>query len=284
MKKTFVTLLSTDNYLKGVLVLYQSLKNTNTPYPLVVLLSERISDNTEQILRQNNIKTIRIVNPVNMEITSNINKTGSTHWNYTFEKLYIFRLTQFEKIVYLDSDMLVLENIDELFEKEHMSAVGPAGGKFPGNESYNGLNSGLLVIKPDAKVFEILISLIPSVTKKLEKCGDQDVIIEHFIEKWRNNKNLHLDDKYNMIFPYSDFYIKNFNYTLNQRLSQKNIKIMHFIGAEKPWMRKHNLVSFAKFSAYLLKNIICKHDPDRLYQGKAMLIYKRYLLKIKAAS
>src|SRR5690606_3624872 len=159
----------------------------------------------------------------------NVNKSGPTHWQFTFEKLYIFSLTQFDKIVYLDSDMLVLENIDELFDKEHMSAVGPAGGRFPGNEDYNGLNSGLLVIQPNTKDFDSLINLIPSVTERLQSCGDQDVIIEYFIEDWRNRAELHLDDRYNMIFPYINYYTKKFSYTVQQKRSDNNIEIVHFI-------------------------------------------------------
>lgn len=281
MGKTFITLLSTENYLKGVLVLYTSLQETKTKYPFTVLLSSRISVNTENILRNYGMKTLRIDAPLYIENREGINQAGPTHWNYTFEKLHVFNLTQFEKMVFLDSDMLVLENIDELFEYEHMSAVGPAGGRYPGNELYNGLNSGLLVIEPNHKDFKNLINLIPTVTTRLKNCGDQDVIIEYFIEEWRKRKELHLDDKYNMIFPYIDYYVENLNYTFKKEGSLNNIKIIHFIGTEKPWMQSHGIMSFARFTGNYLKSEILHRGKNKVYY-KAMIVYKRYLLLMKA--
>lgn len=278
MKKTFMTLLSTENYLEGVLVLYKSLLNSKTKYPFTVILSERISKKTENILHSKKIQTIRITNEFNFNNYNNINLSGPVHWKYTFEKLNIFSLTDYEKIVFLDSDMLIMENIDELFDKKHMSAVGPAGGKYPGNENYNGLNSGLLVIEPNKNDFENLIRLIPIVTGKLNNCGDQDVIIEYFIKEWRNSTELHLDDKYNMIFPYIDYYINNFGYTLNEKKSKTNIKIIHFIGTKKPWMSETDLISFTKLTLHLLKAKMIKNDKSKYYK-QALYLYKKYLLQ-----
>lgn len=58
-----------------------------------------------------------------------------------FNKFRIWQLTEYEKIVYLDLDVLVVENIDELFERPDLSAAPDilTGDKF---------NSGVLVIKP----------------------------------------------------------------------------------------------------------------------------------------
>lgn len=280
MKYTFLTLLSTENYLKGVLVLHKSLKNTKTKYPFTVLLSDRISKRSEKILQSYGIDTLRMFNSIDFEIKKDINTSGPTHWNYTFEKLSIFGLTQFDKIVFLDSDMLVLENIDELFQKDHMSAVGPAGGKYPGNESYNGLNSGLLVIKPNKMDFQNLIERMPKVIQRLENCGDQDVIIDYFIENWRKENDLHLDDKYNMIFPYIGYYVKHFNYTVNQKKSENNIKVVHFIGTGKPWMQQINIISYLRLLVYFLRNKILNREIDDFYQTKMQLKYQWYLLKL----
>ena len=50
-KEAYLTLLSTEDYLKGVLVLYKSLMATKTQYPFIVLLSQRINENTEKTPR-----------------------------------------------------------------------------------------------------------------------------------------------------------------------------------------------------------------------------------------
>lgn len=48
----------------------------------------------------------------------NKQKLQNRPWfNTTFSKLHVFGLTEFDKIVYLDADLLLLSNIDELFDK-----------------------------------------------------------------------------------------------------------------------------------------------------------------------
>lgn len=68
----------------------------------------------------------------------------------TFTKLHCWRLTQFEKCVFLDADTLVLVNCDELFEREEFSAAPDVG--WP-----DCFNSGVFVFKPSTDTFDKLI-------------------------------------------------------------------------------------------------------------------------------
>jgi len=45
----------------------------------------------------------------------------------TFTKLHCWQLTQYRKCVFLDADTLVLSNVDDLFEREELSAAPDAG-------------------------------------------------------------------------------------------------------------------------------------------------------------
>jgi len=45
----------------------------------------------------------------------------------TFTKLHCWRLLQYTKCVFLDADTLVLTNIDDLFDREELSAAPDAG-------------------------------------------------------------------------------------------------------------------------------------------------------------
>ena len=88
-----------------------------------------------------------------------------SHWTNTFDKLLIFELIQFDKLVYLDSDMYIRKNIDELFERENMSAVidrriGPII-----SEDWIKLTSGLMVIEPKKDIifnFKNFTKLLPN--------------------------------------------------------------------------------------------------------------------------
>ena len=77
----------------------------------------------------------------------------NNHWYRAFGKISIFNLETFNKIVYLDSDMQVVQNIDELFDKPHMSAV-RAG------EDLDWLNSGIMVIEPNSTEFNKLLEIV----------------------------------------------------------------------------------------------------------------------------
>ena len=120
--RAYVTLLSSKSYLQGVVVLNRSLVASGSRYPFYCVLSVSIDEETEQILRKEGIRCIRLLHSA---VTGNINPLGQgfSHWNYTFDKLLIWGLTQFEKIVFLDCDMLVVRNIDGLFEHDPFSAV-----------------------------------------------------------------------------------------------------------------------------------------------------------------
>ena len=149
--KSYITVLSTENYLKGVLCLIESLKRTNTKYPISVLVTDNISSTIEGVLKQNKVNVIRknkVCVPKSIKMK---NQMGNfEHWTNTFDKLQIFELTEFQKLVYLDSDMYVRKNIDELFEKESMSATidRPTGPIFLDDYEIK-LTSGIMVIEPE---------------------------------------------------------------------------------------------------------------------------------------
>ena len=122
MKKyTYMTFLGTDEYLTGVLVLNQCLKNVGSKYPLTVLASDSVNNESLNILKRNKISYIIKKDFVpSSEVSKNNSDYGTPHWNKTFGKLYIFGMTEFDKIVYIDSDMLLIKNVDNLFNKENI--------------------------------------------------------------------------------------------------------------------------------------------------------------------
>lgn len=236
---TYLTVITTDEYLEGVLVLNQSLLNVHSKFPLTVLATKKVSNNVKNIIKKNGIELINIPSKINIskEIFNGNIKNGFSHWNDTLDKLYIFELTQFDKIVYLDSDMIVLENIDKLFNYPHMSAV-VAGKSYPGNYEWVKLNSGCMVIKPEEGLSHKLIEIIPKVSRKKEFFGDQDIIQEYY-NTWEYDKDKILDETYNIFFCYMEYYIKKLEYDLK---GNNSIKIVHFTGSEKPWMKSNKLL------------------------------------------
>lgn len=230
---SYITVLSTDNYLYGVIILYHSLKNTKTKYNFLCLTTPNIKNETKNILKQHNIKTENI-----QSITNPYNNDPNDRKIHNYSKLNIFNLHQFKKIVYLDADMLILQNIDELFNKPHMSAVN-ANGLLEKYKNWNHLNSGIMVIEPNKKLFNDIKSKIGKIEKEKNR-GDQE-FLQNYYKEWPNNKELHLDYCYNSInnnlddYKQYGYYIDTKIYTNNNSYDPKRIKIIHFTGQNKPW-------------------------------------------------
>lgn len=260
-KYVYATVLSTKEYIPGVIKLYKSLKSTQAKYPFVCVCSISITDNDILKLKAYGIDCLRLTECAVNNVTIYENDNSLSHWKYTYDKLLLFGLTQYDKIVYLDSDMMVMENIDELFLHKSFSAV--QAGRLA-NKDWIRLNSGLMVIEPDVNAKNDMLGLISDVYLSRKQkglgAGDQDVINEYFPE-WPSHKELILPESYNMIFKYIDIYKKNFGFRYSNTKLDKTIKVVHFIGKKKPWndgfIRKFMMVlKFLIGRSYCLKAYI----------------------------
>jgi alpha-N-acetylglucosamine transferase len=223
---SYVTVLATDSYLEGVLVLYYSLLQQKTQYPFLVLTTPNLHDQTYQALNRHGI-SYRSIEPITLAHQLPDRKK---HWQWTYSKLQIFKQTQFAKLVYLDADMLVCQNIDELFAQPHMAAVN-AGGMLPENPGWQHLNSGLMVVEPSRSLYDDMMAKLELLYSAYG--GDQD-FLQAYYPNWPNRPELHLDHSYNIFHSHLDRYQQLFGYQIHSRTNP--VKVIHFIGASKPWL------------------------------------------------
>lgn len=228
MNYAYVGVLSTDNYLLGVLGVQECLKRVNSAYPFYVLITDKISTKTEKYLNSCGIKTIR---KKSIDIPNEIKEKNAqgdfSHWTYTFDKLSIFELTQFDKIVYLDADIYIRKSVDSLFDFPNMSA--PCNYKFGPNVTVpHELVSGLFVIEPQEGLIQEFLNILPEVAKEKASIGDQD-ILQKYYSNWTNEPEKHLELKYTVFFTYLDYYINHQHYNLD------DLYLFHFILTKKPW-------------------------------------------------
>lgn len=221
---SYVTLLSSDDFLPGVIMLDWSLKKVGSKYPLYVLCSDSISEKPILHLKHRNISYQRLKDHIPIDDTINTEE-GYDHWNRTFDKLYVWTLSQFNKVVFLDSDIQVIKNIDYLFDCPHMSAVRADAFNEPGLDK---LNSGLMVIEPNEREFEELRTIVKSGELHLKNMGDQDVIRAYYHD-WGTRKELTLEPGLNVL--YSEV-----SRGVIQRQDVEPVSVIHYIGHKKPWM------------------------------------------------
>ncbi|KAJ9576985.1 hypothetical protein L9F63_006422, partial [Diploptera punctata] len=141
----------------------------------------------------------------------------------TFTKLHCWRLTQYEKCVFLDADTLVLKNSDELFEREELSAAPDPG--WP-----DCFNSGVFVYRPSLDTFNALIKF--ALSKGSFDGGDQGLLNLFFSDWATKDISRHLPFIYNMVSTATYSYLPAYK----QFLMNKH-KMSHFIGANKPWLQ-----------------------------------------------
>lgn len=250
-KITFLTVLSTSSYLTGVVILYMSLRKVSKT-DFVVLCDQELPDEVFHILTKLNIPYLTAKNDVlpaticGASLQERKRKFGD--WENTFFKLKMFELVQYDKICYLDSDMIITENIDEVFACPDFSAV-PDSAFYLKNT--RGLNSGTLVFCPrEGMVEQVMPILINMWNAGPYPFGDQDVISRLYAD-WYDIAERHLDLKYNAAVS-----------RLHEYSPAVRPKVLHFANHYKPWDMKYGYVArlcfcllnlrFQTFSALLL--------------------------------
>jgi glycogenin glucosyltransferase len=228
----YITVCTNKEYILGVLILKKSLEQTGSAYPLACLVPTTMSEKYKDILKNNDISVLEHDNSIQLpkDLVKANTEAGRSNYNESFFKLFIFDMIEFSKLVFIDADMMVVNNIDHLFEFDHMTSC-DAGRLYPGNEDWVTLNSGLMVIVPDNKITYELLQLLNG---KNNFVGDQDVINALYSD-WPKNNKLHLSEKYNLNYGWLDYYVNTLGYSLN---GDEPIKVIHYTGRVKPWMKK----------------------------------------------
>lgn len=111
----WTTLITNTAYLTGLLTLHYSLKAHGSKYPLVALYTDTFPAEGHAALDARNIpkQHVKYLLP-----TKGKDYTNDPRFYDCWSKLTPFSLVEYERVVQLDSDMLVLKNMDELMELE----------------------------------------------------------------------------------------------------------------------------------------------------------------------
>ena len=114
-KRAWVTLITSVDYLPGLLVLDHSLRRTSSRYPLVALYTDALPAAGHAVLDRRSIpkRKVKQLSPSQERSYGNDPRFADV-WT----KLSIYELVEYDRIVLLDSDMLVRQNMDELMDLE----------------------------------------------------------------------------------------------------------------------------------------------------------------------
>lgn len=102
----WVTLATNDSYALGALVVAYSLKKVNTVHQLAVLVTPGVTPSMKEKLRTI-FNIVEEVNVLDSKDAANLALLSRPELGITFTKLHCWRLTQFDKCVFLDADTFV---------------------------------------------------------------------------------------------------------------------------------------------------------------------------------
>jgi glycogenin glucosyltransferase len=138
---------------------------------------------------------------------------------FAFTKVALWRQTEYSKVVYLDADIVVLQNLDHLFDLDVSFAAAPDIG-WP-----DAFNTGFMLLRPNMSDYWALLALAQS--------GDSfDGADQGLLNQYYQHKPWH-----RLSFTYNCTPNAEYQWEPAYRYHKSNIKAVHFIGKDKPWLR-----------------------------------------------
>ncbi|GAA2020365.1 glycosyltransferase family 8 protein [Nakamurella flavida] len=247
----WVTLLTQPNYLDGARTLRASIAASGSPHPFVVMVTDGIGPDDRRLLEADGclVREVRPLRPADDGVDGYANARFAEVWT----KLAVWGLTEFERVVFLDADMLVTRSMDELFDLElpdggiaachacrcnpnriasypadwtpancfYSYCRGPEHTSEPGVVG-NYLNGGFLVLTPDAAVLDDMSARLAGLADLSGfPFAEQDFLNEYYQDRWLPQ-------------PYVYNALKTLPFQHPTMWDAAEVKNIHFI-IDKPW-------------------------------------------------
>lgn len=258
----YLTLCAHDSDVFSTLVLFQQLRRVNASMGDFAAMVIDVSPEHIQLLAQAGIKALPITEQLeNVRLgylKPGVEATGRDHvlWN----KLFVWTFTQYDKILMVDTDIVIVQNIDELFMYNELagSAMVDPGEKIvfydPSPSGANssiekwfadpwkrlnakykdpetqlgvgslGLNSGLIVLQPSMETYNNMLLWV-SRLKHRPCCPTQEFLFRYF----------EAQGKYTRLPP--QYHVRRIKYVrpvYSAMMLRKDARVYHYVSRSKP--------------------------------------------------
>ncbi|WVF65879.1 hypothetical protein IAT40_000616 [Kwoniella sp. CBS 6097] len=176
---TFLSSVADTNYLDATrLLLYQLLhdpltSDRTTSRDVVVLVTPSIDSGVEQTLRSEGALVNRVELLDGFPVPKEIEGDENHHWKDQYTKLHIFNMASYDRVLYLDNDVLLLKSLAPIWTSpgsELESGLGGVGERkkeelivsdkrlepTTKEEERSYLNAGFMMLRPDKDRFDTL--------------------------------------------------------------------------------------------------------------------------------
>lgn len=234
-RQAYVTLVTNRDYVLGATALLRSLRRTATCADLVVLYTPGVYEEDLDALKAFEPRLARCDRLPISEGFNERHERGRLHKAAPFTKggkpvfhtpldnfvkLRLWQLSDYDRVVFIDADALVLQNCDKLFGYPEFCA---APNVYESLGDFHRLNSGVFTARPSAATYQNMLKTLDQ-PDAFWRRTDQ-TFLESFFPDWQG-----LPVFYNML-QYVWF-------NLPDLWSWKEIHILHY-QYEKPWQTSH---------------------------------------------
>ncbi len=234
-RHAFVTLVTNADYALGAKALVRSIRLTGTQADIVVLHTGAVEAQDLAPLAALGARLVKVDLLPTSDAFNETHARDRLHGRApftkgekpafhtpldNFAKLRLWQLEEYESVVFIDADALMLQNCDRLFDYPEFSA---APNVYESLADFHRLNSGVFTARPNHATFERMLS-------ELDQPGafwrrtDQS-FLQHFFPAWHG-------------LPVFDNMLQYVWFNMPDLWDWSSIRILHF-QYEKPWQRGH---------------------------------------------
>lgn len=220
VRRAYVSLLSGgEAYAPGVEALGASLRASGSREARVLMVTPDVPSEVGRRLERQGW----LLRPVEPIANPHGHEMLFERFEAVFTKLRAWDLAELDKVVYLDGDTIVLQNVDDLFERPDFSAA-------PDFFVPDRFNSGVMVLEPSARR---LAEMLKALHLRPSYDGGDQGFLNSFFPEWNTWPVEHrLPPGYNMHHFIYQFLVS--HPTLSEL--DREARILHYT-LQKPWLR-----------------------------------------------
>ncbi|HQX50163.1 MAG TPA: glycosyltransferase family 8 protein [Planctomycetaceae bacterium] len=217
-KKTVAcaTLVTTPAYVIGAQVLGHSVRKSGWKHEMVAMVTSQIGNPDREKLSR---IWDRIVEVGPISNPNSVQNQALANFPTTYTKLRIWEQTDYEKVIFIDADAVVLGDFTDLLQRPSFAAA-------PCMTAPDCFNTGVLVVEPSQEMFVDLMA-------RRQECysydgSDQGFLNGYFPDWFTGDAARRLPLTYNVPW-FLSFYRAGWD------RAKSDIRILHYCGPQKPW-------------------------------------------------
>ena len=217
----YATFVTTADFVIPAAVLMHSIAVSGTKYARVVAVTATISDNDIAIL-STFAEVVRVKHVPPPRYVEN------ERYRETFTKLRIWQLTKWKKLFYIDTDVLVVRNMDDVFDLTQWAVPMDAL-----NDRYS---TGMMLVEPSLETFQDMIADLKTTHVSMEL--PDLLFLKDFFDRRKDRVTINILPRWLQVYQ-EEFGMNHITYLTRDktvlRIFDPRVRGIHYPGNSKPF-------------------------------------------------